>query len=199
MHLHAAVLLTIAAQMTCSAEVSFRNDVLAVLSKAGCNAGTCHGNKNGKGGFKLSLRGQDPEQDYKTLTRDIFSRRVDPINPAASLILLKPTTAVPHEGGQRLKPESQEYNILKAWVAADMPNDSATAPSLKRIDVRPTEQVLVAPMREVQLQVRAEFSDGVVRDVTSLAVYEPATPLVEVSRAGLARGKGNGESTVLVR
>src|SRR5881398_729187 len=104
-------------------EVSFRNDVMAVLSKAGCNAGTCHGNKNGKGGFKLSLRGQDPDQDYNTLTRDIFSRRVDPIDPDVSLILLKPTAAVPHEGGQRFKPESQEYAVLKTWVAAGMPND----------------------------------------------------------------------------
>jgi len=189
----------LSAQLVCSAEGSFRNDVMAVLSKAGCNAGTCHGNKNGKGGFKLSLRGQDPDQDYNTLTRDIFSRRVDPIDPDVSLILLKPTAAVPHEGGQRFKPESQEYAVLKTWVAAGMPNDSATAPSLKRIQVRPTEQVLVEPTRELQLQVRAEFSDGSAREVTSLAVYDPATPLVEVSRGGLVHGKGAGESTVLVR
>src|SRR5213083_2630271 len=68
--------------------VSFRNDVMAVLSKAGCSAGTCHGNKNGKGGFKLSLRGQDPEADYLALTRDFFSRRVDSLDAPQSLILL---------------------------------------------------------------------------------------------------------------
>src|SRR5437764_1548549 len=82
-------------------DVSFRNDVMAVLSKAGCNAGTCHGNKNGKGGFKLSLRGQDPDIDYLTLTRDLAARRVNPIAPEESLILLKPTAEVPHEGGLR--------------------------------------------------------------------------------------------------
>ena len=59
----------ICAELT--ATVSFRNDVMAVLSKAGCNAGACHGNKNGKGGFKLSLRGQDPDLDYDALTRDV--------------------------------------------------------------------------------------------------------------------------------
>src|SRR5687768_918030 len=77
-------------------EVSFRNDVMAVLSKAGCNAGTCHGNKNGKGGFMLSLRGQDPSLDYAALTRDVFGRRANPLTPEESLLLLKPTTQVGH-------------------------------------------------------------------------------------------------------
>src|ERR1041385_1031714 len=86
-----------------SENVSFRNDVMAVLSKAGCNAGACHGNKNGKGGFKLSLRGQDPDLDYLTLSRDIFARRTNPLDADQSLVLLKPTTQVPHEGGLRFR------------------------------------------------------------------------------------------------
>src|SRR4026207_655970 len=77
---------------------SFRNDVMAVLSKAGCNTGPCHGNQNGKAGFKLSLRGQDPAVDLQSLTRDMFARRVDPIDPEQSLVLLKPTTQLAHEG-----------------------------------------------------------------------------------------------------
>src|SRR5437867_2421591 len=81
--------------------VSFRNDVMAVLSKAGCNAGTCHGNQNGKAGFKLSLRGEDPDADYNVLTRDAFGRRVNPLEPEQSLVLLKPTTEIAHEGGHR--------------------------------------------------------------------------------------------------
>src|SRR5437773_9047636 len=80
-------------------DISFRNDVMAVLSKAGCNAGACHGNKSGKGGFKLSLRGQDPDLDYLALTSDLSGRRINPIEPDKSLILLKPTTQVAHEGG----------------------------------------------------------------------------------------------------
>ena len=195
----AVLLLAFAMQGVCRGEVSFRNDVMAVLSKAGCNAGTCHGNKNGKGGFKLSLRGQDPAQDYDSLTRDIFSRRVDPMQPEASLILLKPTTSVPHEGGQRFKADSETYAVLKQWIATGMPKDLESAPVVKRIEVTPREQVLVEPARDVQLTVRAEFADGSSRDVTSMAVYEPATPLVEISADGRVTGKASGESTVLVR
>src|SRR5258706_6823946 len=83
--------------------VSFQNDVIAVLSKAGCNAGSCHGNQNGKAGFKLSLRGQDPEFDYNVLTRDAYARRTNPLDPDQSLVLLKPTTQLAHEGWQRFK------------------------------------------------------------------------------------------------
>src|SRR5438477_9579315 len=96
-------------------EVSFRNDVMAVLSKAGCNAGTCHGNKNGKGGFKLSLRGQDPDIDYLTLTRDSFALRADPLQPDQSLLLLKPTAQVAHDGGLRFGKGTEEYEILRRW------------------------------------------------------------------------------------
>src|SRR5437899_4957493 len=155
-------------------EVSFRNDVMAVLSKAGCNAGTCHGNKNGKGGFKLSLRGQDPDIDYLTLTRDSLARRINPIEPEESLMLLKPNTKVAHEGGLRFKKGSEEYETLRRWIADGMPNDAASAPKLEHIEVAPRENVSVEPASEVQLRVRARFSDGSSRDVTSLAVYEPA-------------------------
>jgi len=99
-----------------SRRISFRNDVMAVLSKAGCNAGQCHGNANGKAGFKLSLRGQDPDWDYNALTRDMLGRRTDPEAADQSLILLKPTTQIAHEGGQRFKPGSEEYQILRAWI-----------------------------------------------------------------------------------
>src|SRR4026207_422696 len=87
---------------------SFRNDVMAVLSKAGCNQGTCHGNANGKNGFKLSLRGEDPAQDSTALTHDAFGRRVNRMDPSTSLILLKATGQVPHEGGRRFDPDSPE-------------------------------------------------------------------------------------------
>src|SRR3954468_19853480 len=92
--------------VTCSGYcegVSFRNDVMAVVSKAGCNLGTCHGNANGKAGFKLSLRGEDPEADFNALTRDLFARRTNPVNPDQSLILVKATTQIAHEGGLRFR------------------------------------------------------------------------------------------------
>ncbi len=180
-------------------EVSFRNDVMAVLSKAGCNAGTCHGNKNGKGGFKLSLRGQDPDIDYLTLTRDSLARRINPIEPEDSLILLKPNTQVAHEGGLRFKQGSEEQEILRRWIAGGMLNDVPSATKLDHIEVAPRENVSVEPSSEVQLNVRARFSDGSSRDVTSLAVYEPANGLAKVSHDGLVERQGLGETTVLVR
>src|SRR5438445_7910249 len=99
-----------------AAEVSFR-DVAAVLSKAGCNQGACHGNLNGKGGFKLSLRGEDPAFDHAALTRDALGRRVDPLHPADSLLLQKATATLPHEGGRRVEPASAEYALLRDWIA----------------------------------------------------------------------------------
>src|SRR6266699_3720743 len=162
-------------------EVSFRNDVMAVLSKAGCSAGTCHGNKNGKGGYKLSLRGQEPDLDYGTLTRESFGRRTNPLEPDQSLVLLKATAEVAHEGGLRFKKGSAEYEILRRWIAEGMPNDLASAPILRRLEVTPTEKVLLEPVRELQLRARAIFADGAVRDVTTLAVYEPANGLAKVS------------------
>src|SRR2546427_1582900 len=107
---------TALAQTDVRNKVSFRNDVMAVLSKAGCNAGTCHGNRNGKGGFKLSLRGQDPELDFLALTREAGGRRINRLEPARSLILLKPTGEVSHEGGLRFSPGSLEFEILERWI-----------------------------------------------------------------------------------
>ena len=181
------------------ASVSFRNDVMAVISKAGCNAGTCHGNQSGKAGFKLSLRGEDPEFDYNVLTRDAFGRRTNPLEPEQSLILLKPTTAIAHEGGQRFKRESQEYRILREWIAAGAPNDLAEAPELSRLEVTPRERILFAPTNQLQLRVLAKFSDGSERDLTSLAVYDSANNLPTISHDGLVKMVRAGETTVLVR
>ena len=96
-----------------AAPVSFRNDVMAVLSRAGCNQGACHGNQNGKNGFKLSLRGQDPDFDFDALTRDTLGRRTDRLHPEDSLILAKATSSVPHEGGKRFDRDSLEYRLLR--------------------------------------------------------------------------------------
>jgi len=188
-----------AAESLRSIPVSFRNDVMAVLSQAGCSAGTCHGNKNGKGGFKLSLRGQDPEFDYVSLTRDGFARRVNVLEPEESLVLAKPTTRVAHEGGLRFKEGSLPYEILRRWIAGSLPDDLTTAPKLMRLEVAPAEKVLIEPESEVQLKVRAKFSDDTVRDITSLAVYEPGNGLAKVSPDGLVQRRGVGETTVLVR
>src|SRR6266545_3249043 len=182
-----------------SERISFRTDVMAVLSKAGCNAGQCHGNANGKAGFKLSLRGQDPDLDYNALTRDMFGRRTDPEAADQSLILLKPTTQIAHEGGQRFKQDSEEYQILRAWIAEGMPSDPPNTPTLERLEVSPADQVLFEPSNEIQLLARAFFSDGSDRDVTRMAVYDTANSLVKVTHDGLVERQSSGETTVLIR
>jgi hypothetical protein len=179
--------------------VSFRNDVMAVLSRAGCNQGACHGNMNGKNGFKLSLRGDDPAWDFLALTRDMQGRRTNPQWPAESLALLKATAAIPHEGGRRFGPESLEYQLLARWIAAGMPADSPSTPVARRLEVTPTRQVLIDPADRLRLQVRAVFSDGSQRDVTRLAVYEPSDTGVKVSPEGDVVRQQIGETTILVR
>jgi hypothetical protein len=180
-------------------ETSFRNEVMAVLSKSGCNAGACHGNANGKAGFKLSLRGQDPDFDLNALTRDQFGRRLDLVNPSQSLILLKPTTQLAHEGGKRFEVDSGEYEILRRWIADGARVDPATTPMLTKIDPFPKEEVLYEPMQEVQLHVRATFSDGSQSDVTKMAVYEAANSVAKIAPDGLVRRETAGETTILVR
>jgi hypothetical protein len=104
-----------------------------VISKAGCNQGVCHGNQNGKGGLKLSLRGQNPDDDFATLARDFSGRRTDRLEPDQSLILLKPALRIAHEGGRRFTPAAPEYALLWQWIAAGMPRDPKATPQLVRL------------------------------------------------------------------
>jgi hypothetical protein len=179
--------------------VSFRKDVMAVLSRAGCNQGACHGNQNGKNGFKLSLRGQDPDFDFDALTRDTLGRRSDRLHPEDSLILAKATSQVPHEGGKRFDRDSLEYRLLYRWITEGMRPDPPNAPILRRLEVTPRQQVLIEPADHVPLRVRAVFSDGQVRDVTPLSVFETSNLGVRVDAEGVAWRQGMGETTILVR
>jgi hypothetical protein len=179
--------------------VRFRHEVMAVLSRAGCNMGACHGNLNGKGGLKLSLRGQDPDADLATLTRDSLGRRVDRLRPEDSLILAKPTMKLSHEGGQRFRRDSQEYRLLYRWIAAGARPDPPTTPDLVRLDVSPGSAVLYHPAEQVQLRVQAAFSDGTRRDVTHLACFEPSNLLARIDANGKVTCAGHGESAILVR
>ena len=183
---------------------------MQTLSKSGCNLGACHGNARGKGGFQISLRGQNPEADYLVLTRDLYGRRVNLTNPDQSLILLKPTMQLAHEGGKRFGIDSLEFRILRDWISAGMPNDAPDAPHLTELHVTPDEvfltkatesetQVSRATGWQLQIHVTARFSDGSSRDVTSLAVYEMAQPIAQVSHDGNVTGLSEGETTVLVR
>ena len=180
-------------------EVVFRTDVMAVLSKAGCNAGGCHGNASGKGGFKLSLRGQDPDLDWLALARDQGGRRVNLIEPQNSLIILKATAGIAHEGGQRFARGTPEYSILLRWLKDGARDSGVKGPKLTKLTVTPGESVLVEPATEIKLRAVAKFSDGTERDVSRLSVFEPNNQGASVSVDGLVRREKVGETTVMVR
>ena len=188
-----------------AAEISFRNDVMAVLSKSGCNLGTCHGNARGKGGFQISLRGQDPIADFAVLTRDFFGRRSNPNDPDQSLLLLKPSMQMAHEGGKRFSVDSYEYRLLREWISSGMPDDRPDAPQLVRLRVTPDEVFLTEEATSgsshwrQQITATADFSDGSSQDVTTLVVYEVSQPIADVSHNGLVTGRSAGEITVIVR
>jgi uncharacterized protein DUF1549/uncharacterized protein DUF1553 len=178
--------------------INFRQEVMAVLSRAGCNQGACHGNLHGKGGFKLSLRGQDPDHDITALVKDQMGRRINLEHPEESLILQKPTGKVPHEGGLRFSASSREYAILKRWLVegarADPPKQK-----LVGLVVEPRELFLLEPARETRLTAWAEFADGSKKNVTGLAVFDSSNLNMEVDRRGLVRSERPGQTTVNVR
>ena len=183
-----------------AAPVTFQTDVAAAISKAGCNLGTCHGNATGKGGFKLSLRGGDPDFDFTALVQDQFGRRVNMTSPEESLLLLKATQALAHEGGKRFDKDSWEYRTLRDWLAAGAKRESPGAPTLATLEVTPREQVLIEPAGSVEVKVTAKFSDGSTRDVTKIACYEVVNVAVaDVSTHGRVTRKESGETTLLVR
>ena len=118
-----------------AAQVSYQNEVMAVLAKAGCNMGTCHGNANGKGGFKISLRGESPAEDWKMIARNELGRRLNLIEPDESLLLKKATAQIPHEGRRRFEVDSWEYRILRQWIAEGAKNDAGQASKLTALEV----------------------------------------------------------------
>jgi hypothetical protein len=177
---------------------SFRNQVLPVMTKMGCNSGACHGAAAGKNGFKLTLRGYDPEVDYLTLTRQALGRRTERLEPAKSLILLKPTLTISHGGGQRFPVGSPEYQVISGWIAAGMPPPSDSDPRVQDLEVMPREASL-SPGAEQQILVRARFSDGHTEDVTRWAKYSSGDMgVANVDDWGHVKMTGYGEVPVTV-
>jgi hypothetical protein len=177
---------------------SFRNHIIPMLTKVGCNSGACHGALAGKGGLKLSLRGYAPSTDHFVLTRQALGRRVDPVEPAKSLLLLKPTRNVPHGGGRKIEMGSVEYKRLLEWIAAGAPGPRDDDPRITRLEVSPAEAVR-KPSDTLQVLVRAWYSDGHSEDVTHWAKFNSSEELVAgVDEEGQVRVKGYGETAITV-
>jgi hypothetical protein len=179
-------------------EPSFRNHVIPVLTRLGCNSGACHGALAGKGGLKLSLRGYAPEEDHFVLTRQTGARRVNRQEPSQSLMLLKPTLSLPHGGGLKLEVDSPEFRVLADWIASGAPGPSPKDPRVTRIEVTPPEKAL-KPKDTLQVAVRAFYSDGHSEDVTRWAKYSSSEDLVAgVDDDGLVKVQGHGEAAISV-
>lgn len=179
--------------------VDFTLDVAPVLSKSGCNAAACHASQYGKGGFKLSVFGFAPDEDYRAIVREWRGRRVDLLEPEMSLILLKPTMAVPHGGNRRLSVGSVEYDTLRAWIAAGCSAPTGKEPKVIAMRVEPPSRVGRVGLVQ-QLRVIADYADGTSRDVTALAKYDTMDEMNQsVTSDGLVKMTGRGQVPVMVR
>src|SRR5262249_14407217 len=150
---------------------SFVNQITPILTFGGCNQSSCHGSPVGKNGFKLSLFGYQPEDDYTALVTKIPGRRVDTKEPLKSLVLLKPTMSVAHGGVPRFKKDSSEYKTLLAWIEAGAPYGDRDAPVLTQLLVSPGYRVLQKMNEKQPLSVTVVYSDGKSEDITSRAIF----------------------------
>lgn len=180
--------------------VSFVNDVIPILTKAGCNSGGCHGKSTGQNGFSLSLLGFEPEHDYDALVNEGRGRRLFPAAPDQSLFLRKAIGQPAHGGGVRIVEDSREYRLIRRWIEQGMPKGGPTDPVVDRIDVFPKERILVGS-EEQQLRVVATYTDKRTQDVTRQAEYKSQQPdILKVDPSGLASTlHRTGEGALMVR
>lgn len=182
------------------ARLSFVNDVMPRLAKAGCAAGTCHAKPEGQNNFKLSVFGYDPANDYHEIVEDDRGRRVFPAAPERSLLLLKATGSIPHEGGTRIEKDSEAYKIVLSWLNQGMPGPDRNEARVQRIEVSPHEQSYKKGAKQ-KLSVTAVYSDNSRRDVAALADYiSQDRELATVDETGnITVGMLSGEVVIVVR
>jgi hypothetical protein len=179
-----------------ASSVSFRNHVQSVLAKAGCNSGACHGALAGKNGLKLSLHGYDADADWFMITRQARGRRIVPDDPARSLLVTKPTAAIPHKGGVRFDVGSPEYHTLVRWVAEGAQPPKSDDPRLEKLEMLPAKLLLKPEMKQ-RILVRAHFSDGHVEDVTRWVKFTSSNESVAlIDQTGKLTVMGEGEGFV---
>lgn len=167
--------------------LNFPNQIVPIFTKLGCNAGGCHGKASGQNGFRLSLLGFEPGEDYEHIVKEARGRRLFPAAPERSLLLLKPLNAVPHGGGQRLEHDAPEYRLLERWIAQGMPFGRDSDPRVARIEVLP-ETAVMSRHGAQQLAVLAHYSDGSIEDVTRRAQFDPNdAEMAEITPTGLVK------------
>ena len=188
------------ADLTKPPQISFVRDVAPVLNKVGCTSGTCHGSAKGKNGFKLSLRGYDPEFDYEALLYDMSGRRFNRADPARSLMLAKPTQQVAHGGGMRIELGSHYYKTILNWISAGVPFGNLAADRVEKLEVLPSEVFMNGPNKTQQILALAHYPDGSVRDVTREVNISSNIPeIADVDGNARVKGERKGEAAMLVR
>lgn len=177
----------------------FSRHVVSLFSKLGCNAGACHGAVKGQNGFRLTLFGADPALDHHRLVREFSGRRLDFQDPDNSLLLLKATGRVAHEGGRRLDVASAQYQMLRTWITAGAPLDRPEASASPRLTVLPASQT-VKPGESHRLQVMAAFADQSTEDVTAYCTFESRDSAVaQVDVHGNVKAAAIGDTIVIAR
>lgn len=177
----------------------FSRHVIAVFSRLGCNAGSCHGAVQGRNGFRLSLFGARPELDYAQLVREQAGRRINLLDPDSSLILLKATERVGHGGGKVTSPTSAEYAILRQWIAQGAPLDDGAQSRVINLEMTPREQ-LVKVGAAYRLRVAATFADGSQEDVTDFCSFRSLdAQTATVDRSGRVAAVGAGDVAIQAR
>ncbi|MFT4550416.1 MAG: hypothetical protein ACI8XO_001640 [Verrucomicrobiales bacterium] len=181
--------------------INFSNDIVPLFTKHGCNSGGCHGKSEGQNGFRLSLLGFEPTEDYEYLVKESRGRRLFPAAPDHSLLLRKAIGDLPHGGGARVERDSWDYRAIVRWMEQGMPYGSESDPTVEKISVFP-ELRIVAPGAKQQLAVTAHYSDGTLRDVTEIVTYESnQKEMAEVELSGLVtmlEGQ-TGDTAVMIR
>lgn len=180
--------------------VSFQNDVLPILTRAGCMAGSCHAKSDGQNGFQLSIFSFDPDSDYREIVHDARGRRIFPAAPDYSLLLLKATNAVPHEGEKRFERDSEFYRTIRQWIAEGAPRTVPDDPTPVGLTLSPKEMTLKKGGTQA-LKVQVNYSDGSSRDVTHLAEFTSNDQaFAKVDHDGnITVGNVPGENSVIVR
>jgi Protein of unknown function (DUF1549)/Protein of unknown function (DUF1553) len=196
----ALLLLSGFAPLAAAESPSFENDIVPILTRSGCANSNCHGSIRGQAGFKLSLFGYEPELDYDAIVRDANGRRIDRADPARSLILAKPTFAIPHGGGERFKVGSLEYNGILEWIKSGAAFDTPGAPRLKALQVTPEEMLITGINSRAGLSVTGAYTDDSKADLTKKVQYTASDEsVIEVNAAGEIRALRAGETAIMVR
>jgi hypothetical protein len=179
-------------------KVDFERHIMGLFGKMGCNSGSCHGSFQGKGGFRLSLFGYDPEKDYAALTREALGRRINSADPDQSLILLKATGQIKHDGGVRFSKGSWQYEIFRDWIVRGAPWQKGSG-EVASVILNPPEYAFTKPDQTGQLKVRARFADGSEENITPFCDYRINDDAIgEVSALGEISARQGGDTAVIV-